>query len=89
MPWKPEVFVENQWSRNGLVFATREEAAQSASNLFMRWTLCESYRTAEVDEPVNARLVAGVLKMLPGPGNTEEAEQAERERRAAGKTVQP
>jgi hypothetical protein len=57
MPWKPEVFVDGQWSQNALVFATEDEAAQSAHNLFMRWTLCSDSRAVEVpDAVVNYRL---------------------------------
>jgi hypothetical protein len=61
MAWKPEVLVDGQWSRNGLVFATEEEAADSAYGLFRRWTLTNDYRAVEVDEPVNYRWVDGAL----------------------------
>jgi hypothetical protein len=61
MAWKPEVLVEGKWSRNGLVFATKEEATDNARNLFGRWMLCEDSRAVEVDEPVNYRWVDGAL----------------------------
>ncbi len=61
MSWKPEVEVNDQWSRNALVFATQEEAAESARELFGRWILTTGYRAVEVDEPVNYALVDGAL----------------------------
>jgi hypothetical protein len=62
MPWKPEVFVQGQWSRNQLVFATREEAARYAHDLFMRWTMCSDSRAAEVsDAEVNYAYLDGTL----------------------------
>jgi hypothetical protein len=61
MSWKPEVFVEGKWSRNALVFATKEEAEASAFNLFSRWMLTEDHRAVEVDEPVNYRWHDGRL----------------------------
>lgn len=56
MSWKPEVFVEGKWSRNGLVFATEAEAAQSARDLMWRWMNVQDHRAVEVDEPVNYRM---------------------------------
>jgi hypothetical protein len=53
MSWKPEVEVEGGWSRNGLVFKTKDEAERSAQSLFQRWTLTTGWRAVEVDEPVN------------------------------------
>lgn len=61
MSWKPEVEVNGQWSRNALVFATQEEAAKSARELFGRWMLTTGYRAVEVDEPVNYALIDGAL----------------------------
>lgn len=60
MAWKPEVFVEGKWSRNGLVFATKEEAEDNALSLMWRWTLVQDSRAVEVDEPVNYRWLPGV-----------------------------
>ncbi len=61
MSWKPEVQVigepSDRWSRNGLVFATREEAEASARNLMARWIMVENTRAVEVDEPVNYRWI--------------------------------
>lgn len=66
MSWKPEVRVVNEtkFSRNALVFATKEEAERSAFNLMMRWTAVEDYRAVEVDEPVSHRLVDDQLEHL-------------------------
>jgi hypothetical protein len=62
MPWKPEVFVEGQWSQNQLVFATREEAERNAHDLFMRWTSCSDSRAVEVpDAEVNYAYLDGTL----------------------------
>jgi hypothetical protein len=64
MAWKPEVQTVNdpKWYRNGLVFATEEEAYASAFNLSMRWSAVEDCRAVEVDEPVTHRLVDGNLE---------------------------
>jgi hypothetical protein len=64
MSWKPEVQVMNEgdkWHRNGLVFATREEAEANAQDLYSRWTMTTAWRAVEVDEPVNYRWVDGAL----------------------------
>jgi hypothetical protein len=64
MPFKPEVFVEGKWSQNQLVFATREEAARYAHDLFMRWTMCSDSRAVEVpDTEVNATFLDGVFRL--------------------------
>lgn len=55
MSWKPEVFVEGKWSRNGLVFETQEEAERNAKDLMIRWTMVEDSRATESDQPVNAK----------------------------------
>ena len=67
MAWKPEVQVQGEgdkWHRNGLVFATREEAEANAADLFSRWTLTTAHRAVEVDEPVNYRWVNGGLQRV-------------------------
>lgn len=65
MAWKPEVFVEGKWSRNGLVFETEEEAKRSASDLMYRWINVQDSRAVEVDDKVNYRLLAdGKLKAV-------------------------
>jgi hypothetical protein len=64
MSWKPEVFVEGKWSRNGLVFATREEAEANAKDLMWRWFLVRDSRAVEVEDRVNYTYHEGVLKSL-------------------------
>ena len=59
--WKPEVFVDNQWCQNGLVFATKEEAERSAGDLMSRWMLVTDYRAVESDLPVNYKIVDGEM----------------------------
>ncbi len=60
MGWKPEVLVSGEWGQNALVFATEEEAKESAGALFGRWTLCQDHRAVEVDEEANYRRIAGM-----------------------------
>ena len=69
MSWKPEVEVNGQWSRNALVFATKEEAMASAQDLFSRWILTTGCRAVEVDEPVNYALVDGKLVDMKEPAH--------------------
>lgn len=64
MSWKPEVFVDNQWSRNALVFATEQEAKDNARDLMMRWFAVSDSRAVEVDEPVNYAYVNRELKAV-------------------------
>jgi hypothetical protein len=65
MNWKPEVMLageSDKWHQNALVFATKEEAEQSARDLYNRWALTIGYRAAESNDPVNYALVDGQLK---------------------------
>jgi hypothetical protein len=64
MSWKPEVLVDGNWSRNGLVFATQEEAENNARDLMMRWWSVQDSRAAEVDEPVNYIYRDGQLTLV-------------------------
>ena len=50
-----------KWCGNALRFATREEAQASGENLALRWTMVRQTRTVESDDPVNYKLVDGVL----------------------------
>jgi hypothetical protein len=61
--WKPEVIADStgKWIGNGLRFATEQEAYDSAAALAWRWTAVRDHRAAESDDPVNYRLVDGVL----------------------------
>lgn len=55
MSFKPEVMVtgESDWLANGLCFATRQEAEDSAQDLTMRWTAVRDWRAVESTDPVN------------------------------------
>jgi hypothetical protein len=64
MSYKPEVRVNGSFHSNALVFATREEAEQSARELMGRWLLVTDYRAVESDQPVNWALVDGVLSAV-------------------------
>lgn len=63
MSWKPEVIADSsgKWARNGLAFATKEEAEASARDLASRWMLVTDWRAVESDQPVN-------YKWIPGKG---------------------
>jgi hypothetical protein len=54
----------DKWSRNALVFATKQEAEENAHDLFMRWTACDEWRVVEVDEPVSHTYRDGKLEHL-------------------------
>jgi len=56
---------DGPWSRNGLVFATKQEAEENARDLMMRWMMVEDSRAAEVDEPVNYQYVDRKLVHIP------------------------
>ena len=53
MSFRPMVLVGREWAGNGIRFATREEAEQSARDMYSRWTLCVDHRADESDDPVN------------------------------------
>lgn len=57
--WRPEMFVDNQWTPNGQRFATEQEARDSASDLFSRWTQPTDYRAMPANDPVNYRREGG------------------------------
>lgn len=64
MSFKPEIQVigEEPFYRNGVTFATHEEAEKSAYSLFSRWMIARDYRVAEVSDeefPVNYKWVDG------------------------------
>jgi len=62
--YKPEVRVNGSFHSNSLVFATREEAEQSARELMGRWLLVTDYRAVESTDPVNYALVDGDLRAV-------------------------
>ena len=53
MSYRPMVSTGGAFAGNALRFATREEAEASAHDLAMRWTLVQSFRADESDDPVN------------------------------------
>jgi hypothetical protein len=63
MNWRPMVQVSgrSEWSGNGLVFATKQEAEDNAKDLMQRWTLVTDTRADETDNPVNYKWTDGRL----------------------------
>lgn len=61
MSYRPMVFVQGEWAGNGLRFATREEAEQSAAGLAARWILVGGIGVDESHDPVNYAIVDGRL----------------------------
>jgi hypothetical protein len=70
MSFKPEVFVENKWSQNGLAFATEQEALDSAKDLMWRWFAVSDARAVPSDEPVNYSYVGRTLCAAPASKET-------------------
>jgi len=67
MGWKPQVKVAgngDKWAHNALVFATENEAQDSAFDLMMRWTAVTDHGAVEVAEEATHTYVGGVLKAL-------------------------
>jgi hypothetical protein len=65
--WKPEVQVVSdpgKWSRNSLIFATKEEAEASARELFSRWFACIDHRAVEVDAEATHAFIDGQNKPI-------------------------
>ncbi len=67
MSWKPQVFVEGAWVGNGLAFATKAEAENSADDLCQRWYVPTGWRAVESEEPVNYRYTDRRLEALDCP----------------------
>ncbi|MGH7177296.1 MAG: hypothetical protein ACREJC_07950 [Tepidisphaeraceae bacterium] len=60
------------FSRNALVFATREEADSYVRDLASRWTAVQAFRVSDVDEAPTRRWVAGSgLAPIEAPGGSE------------------
>ncbi len=67
MSWKPEVQVKGEgdkWHDNALRFATKEEAAAYARDLYSRWTLTTAHRAIESEDPVNYVWFDGVANPI-------------------------
>ena len=54
------------YSRNALVFATKEAADAYGLDLTMRWTAVIDGRAIEVDEVPNYEIVDGAVRRLEG-----------------------
>lgn len=64
--WKPEILVKGAWLRNGLSFATEQEAKDSGSDLLDRWMAAEDYRAVEIPgAPPTHSYVGRELKAMP------------------------
>ena len=61
MNWRPMVRTgtDPKWYGNALVFATKQEAEDSAIELSMRWLAVVDTRAEETDEPVNYTCTGG------------------------------
>lgn len=65
MNYRPMVNVgRGEWCDNGLVFATKIEAAACAINLMHRWILVVETRVDEIDAPVNNAWIDGRLEPI-------------------------
>jgi len=66
--FKAEVFVQGNWSANGLRFGTEDEAKAYADDLYRRWTLCEGFRAAPCgDAPTHEWIDGAGLRRLDAP----------------------
>ena len=63
MSFAGEVIADNsgKFCGNGLRFATREEAQAYVSDLASRWMLVRETRVVESEDPVNHKIVDGVM----------------------------
>jgi hypothetical protein len=59
--------VFGQWTRNGLRFATHDEALRSARDLMMRWFTPTDARATRATEPVSYRITTegDVVEVTP------------------------
>ncbi len=66
MSFKPVVKTgsDPKWYDNALRFATKEEAELSARDLAGRWMLVTDWSTQESDDPVNYKIVDGVMSAV-------------------------
>jgi hypothetical protein len=54
LAWKADMLVGGGWVSNSLRFATQEEAAGYARDLFARWTLVQEWRAVACDDAVTS-----------------------------------
>ena len=65
MSWKPAIKTSGEdFNLNGQTFETKEEAEQMAKDIFNRWMLATDHKAVESDEPVNYRIINGVLEPI-------------------------
>jgi hypothetical protein len=64
--YRPEVIADSsgEWLPNGLRFATKQEAENSAHDLMMRWTAVRECRAAESDDEPNYTYHNGQLRRI-------------------------
>jgi|TARA_Y100000310_G_C20528134_1_gene737090 hypothetical protein len=53
MAYRAQVLVDNEWTGNGLRFATAPEAERYAADLQRRWTLVRDWRVQETTGNAN------------------------------------
>lgn len=85
----PEIKVQGEWSRNGLVFATEKEAADWGVDRMQRWMMAEDSRAVPVAKAPSHTWIGGELGEI-GADKTEEpvpGEAASQEKFNAGDTV--
>lgn len=68
MNYRPMVQVDQQWTGNELVFATRQEAEDNVRALAWRWTLVTDTRVDETEAPVNYRWKNGLIALETSNG---------------------
>jgi hypothetical protein len=63
MSFKPEFQTLNDenYYPNNLAFETKEEAEASAQSTYSKWMLAAGWRVVESDQPVNYKIVDGVM----------------------------
>lgn len=53
MSYRYEVLAQGEWCGNGVRLATKEEADAGGKELLDRWTVPDTYRVVESQDPVN------------------------------------
>lgn len=66
MNYRPEISTDGgkSFGQNAQVFATKDEAETMAKDIFGRWMAATDYRATETTDPVNYRIVNGVLSSV-------------------------
>lgn len=73
MSFKPEISTDGgkTFGQNAQCFTTHAEAETMARDIYNRWLSATNYRVVESDDPVNYRIVNGVLSTVPQPALVE------------------